>query len=562
MGPTPPRVLAVAALALVGCKASDHELETLDSVDSELILVSPAAGSWHRAGTVEVEGEAFELDEVSVGDKTMRVDDGRFSGMIALDRGITLVEASATDGAGSELFSRHGVIAGDFVEPSGSIGDAMEVRLNQGGLDTLGRLVGGYLEAATISEAAISLNPVYEDSYGVWGWDAVEISADVVGIDFGTPDIHITPSGGLLELTVTLPQLDVDLNAYGDVVGIDFDVDAELTADDAVISGTLLLDADRGELDIELLDVDIELQGFAYDTSLLPDSVEGWLFVDTARDKIETMLVEKIETMVPELLDEKLAGLDPSFELELLGVPLSVAATFAELDVDNKGLSLLLDFAAEAPEAGTKTYSGVLTTGAVDPAADHSADMGLAISDDLLNRIIFELWAAGLMDMTLTSEEGTLPQGLLDAIGAEGGILTTEATLPPVVVEVDGGLQLQFAEMLIHLESDTGKGATLDFALAGFVDLELGLDGGTIELDLGEPQIILEARDASDGRTDEAVTRVFEEKLPIDSMLLLLGALEFDIPSVLGLEFASAKVDRADDGSHTDIELTLDLEAG
>ena len=194
MGSAPQNLLTVAALfALTGCKGSDQELETLDSVDSELILVSPAAGSWHRAGTVEVEGEAFELREVAVGSKTMRVDDGRFSGLVDLERGITVIEASATDRAGSELFSRHGVIAGDFVEPSGSIADAMEVRLNQGGLDTLGRLVGTYLQPETISEAATSLNPVYDDSYGVWGWDAVEISADVVGIDFGSPDIDLTP---------------------------------------------------------------------------------------------------------------------------------------------------------------------------------------------------------------------------------------------------------------------------------------------------------------------------------------------------------------------------------
>ena len=41
----------------------------------------------------------------------------------------------------------------------------------------------------TLSATIGAMNPVYTDSYGVFGWDAVTVSADVTQISFDTPSI-------------------------------------------------------------------------------------------------------------------------------------------------------------------------------------------------------------------------------------------------------------------------------------------------------------------------------------------------------------------------------------
>ena len=51
--------------------------------------------------------------------------------------------------------------------------------------------------------------------------------------------------------------------------------------------------------------------------------------VDTIKGYIEDTLVSKIDEMVPPLLDDTLAGLDPSFSTEVMGQPLDVAFDFA-----------------------------------------------------------------------------------------------------------------------------------------------------------------------------------------------------------------------------------------
>lgn len=551
--------LSASLLALSACKGGEEEeLERLDTYDARVVLESPAAGSWSPAGTIVATGRAKDTEAVTVMGQETRLDaEGAFRAEVELPRGISVVEASAKDPRGQEAFARNGVIAGDFVDPEGAVERAMAVRLNQGGLDDVLGLVGGYLEPATISSAATGLNPVYDDAYGVWGWDAVEIRADLEAIDFSTPQLEVSPSRGELTLSVALPDLLVELYAEGEAVGIDFDSDVTLMAERAEITGTLALDVEDGDIVAELVDAEVSLVGFSYDTSLLPGAVEDYLFVETIRGKIEEMLLVKIEEMVPSLLSDSLAGLDPSFDLELLGTPLSVAAGFASLSIDEQGVSLVVDVDSAAPAAGTKTYEGVLTTGHVSPAADSHADLGISISDDLLNDLLFELWRAGLMDMELSTDAGNLPVGLLAALGDDEGTLTTEAVLPPVVVQTESGFQLQFAELLLHIETENGKGEILDFALAGFVDLDLEVVDGAIGLDLGEPELVIEARSALDGETIEGVTRTFEDKLPIDSLLLLVSALEFELPTLYGLSVADAAVDRASDGAHTDIRVTV-----
>ncbi len=48
--------------------------------------------------------------------------------------------------------------------------------------------------------------------------------------------------------------------------------------------------------------------------------------------------------------------------------------------------------------------------------------------------------------------------------------------------------------------------------------------------------------------------------LPIDLLLLALGALEFELPQLDGLSFVDAEIERSNTGFHTDIEVQLELE--
>ena len=556
-----PILVLITLLTLVGCKRDDEVNGIADAQTPALTLDNPAAGAWVSPGTVRAQGISAGLEGVSVNGATAEVEGGKYGADVSLVRGINVVEAVGSESDGDELFVRNGVLAGTFGDPSQTLEGAINLRLNQGGIDDLMELVGTFLDPDTINAAATGMNPIYQDSYGVWGYSAVDISADIESISFGTPELAARPSGGALSLSVALPDLDVLVNATGDVVGVNFDTTAELMAERAEVEATLVVGAEDGHLTAELVDAEVNLVGFSYDTSLLPWGVEDYLFVDTIRGKIEDMVLEQIETMVPSLLDDALAGLDPSFELELLGVPLSVAASFAEVETDSDGVAMVLDLDVDAPSTGTKSSQGFLLAEDANPKLDHNADLTGAISDDMLNALLFQLWEAGMLDMRLSTDDGSLPAVMLTPLKADEGTIQLDAILPPVVVQQDGGLELQMGELAVRIDTPGGElGNYVDLSVNAFVQLELGFKDGALDMSVGETNVVLMVRDSDWGASNETITRVVEQSLPIDTLLLLVGALNFDIPSIYGLSIDKATVSRDDGGSHTDLEVELAVE--
>ena len=233
-----------SAIALCGLACSeknepDQEIEA--AALSTLSVESPAVADWLPTGTTAVSGIATEVTAVAVnGAPAILGQDGGFIAMVDLPRGINLLEITAEEPDGDTLFDRRGVINGEFANPS-QIDEAVHLRLNEGGLDLMLELVGEEIEDLDIDSMLADINPVYEDSYGIWGWDAVEIAADIESIIYDTPSMRVTPTDGVLEIGVTVPELRVDVLAYGDAIGIDFDVDIEVEADYAKIEAMVTI---------------------------------------------------------------------------------------------------------------------------------------------------------------------------------------------------------------------------------------------------------------------------------------------------------------------------------
>ncbi|MFZ5480050.1 MAG: hypothetical protein ACOZNI_25015 [Myxococcota bacterium] len=549
------------SLPLIGLIACNHEQELAPKQGEAgtLELVSPAAAAWMDVGRTTARGNVTNIEDVVVAGDEARVHGGEFEARIELARGVNVVEAAGTDARGHTLYARHGVLAGDFATPEGEVEDALALRVNRGGLDRIAELAEDMVGELDIGGSLAAINPVYVDSYGVWGWDAVTIAADVTSVAFDAPRIEITPDDGTLTLTATLPDLYVSIVAYGEVVGIDFDTDVAIGASEAVITGVLEVGADDGRLDVSLEEAEVELRDFWYDTTLLPDEVESVLLVDTVRDTLEEKLVEQIETSVPPLLDATLAGLDPSFSFDVMGLAVDLGFVFAEVDVDEDGLALALDLDLSIPPVPGKEYAGYLHAGDDTAEVDTAADVAGAVSDNLLNRLLFEAWRAGFLDLTLSTTDGSLDPALIGALKAEEATISVNAVLPPVAVEEEGSLHAQMAEVLITIDTPGGElGEHLVVALAADIDLDLTVDDGVLALEMGEPEIVMMVRESDWGGDEETITNLLEEMVPLDSLLVLLGAIEMPLPSLYGLAVDTGTAVREDTGVHTGLEIWLD----
>ena len=500
------------------------------------------------------------LSDITINGNLATVTGSNVTMPVQMRRGINTFDMRGVDGSGHTHFLRQSAIAGDFADPNDPIDDALVLRLNRGGLDAAMDAAAALLEDTAINDAIAGLNPVYEDSYGLLGWDAVEVAADIGSLSFDPAELDATPATDALNLVVALPDLSVWVPVTGAVLGWDFQVDAYLWAESAEVSGTLTLGVDgSGHLVAVLTSASVSLVGFGYDTSLLPGEIETFILVDSIRGVLETMILDQVQQTLPGLLENQLQSLDLSFQTEVLDTAITVEASFSSAHIDEDGVQLGTQLDVSVPNAGQKRYAGYLSSTGDAPTHERHADVGLSLSDDLLNRVLFEAWRGDMLDIELSSETGDLDPILLTQLGANNAAaLVVRADLPPVIVDREGHLQAELGELNLTLLTPGGDyGARLDLSLTVRVDLEITVEDGEIVLALGEPDIGIMVRDSDWNVSNETITNLLEDQLPIQTILMLLGDFRFPLPTVGGLSIGSASIERDLNTVHTRVAVDL-----
>jgi hypothetical protein len=551
---------ALIPLAVYGCSSATHPSDTDGTLHPELALDSPAAAAWFSIGETTATGTAVGLTDITINGEAAILKGSTVSMPVHMRRGINTFAVRGVDDKGHSHFLRQSAIAGDFADPADPIEDALVLRLNEGGLDAAMDAAATLLEATAINDAIAGLNPVYEDSYGLLGWNAVEVAADIGSLSFAPAELVATPAIDEVNVQVALPELTVWVPVTGSVLGWDFEVDAYLWAESVEVTGTLTLDVDgSGHLVADLTSASVSLIGFGYDTSLLPGEIETFILVDSIRGALETQILDQVQQILPGLLEAQIASLDLSFETQVFDTDVAIQASFSSAIIDEDGIQLGTQLDVSIPNAGQKHYAGFLSATGDAPSHERHADVGLSLSDDLLNRVLFEAWRGDILDLELSSETGDLDPILLTQLGANhAAAVVVRADLPPVIVDREGHLQAQLGELNLTLLTPGGDyGTRLDLSLDVLVDLEITLDAGELVLALGDPSIGIMVRDSDWNVSNETITNLLADQLPINTILMLLGDFRFPLPTVGGLSIGNATVERDANTIHTRVALHM-----
>jgi len=545
----------VGVALFAGCQ-SDSQLSGVDTTAQPLLtLDNPAAAAFLSDGQIPVSGEAEALTDVTVNGQPATLSTGGYASTTTLTRGVNIVEARGTDELGNHLFVRHGVLAGQYGNASQPIDNALDLRVNKGGLRDILDAASDMLTPQTVADQ-IS-NPVYTTSYDVQGTTVADLSASVTQIGFDRLSIEVTPMDGELYISVWVPNLYVGLEAAGSAIGIDYSTDATLWADRVELGGYATVDAQNGHLVVGWDRSAVNLIGFGYNIDFVPDQIEQATVIDGVMQIVDRLLADQLDQQLPSLLEQQLSQLGIDFQTDVQGKTLTVHGDFASASVDPDGIALGLDLDVNMP-GSTHGAPGYLTAPAGTPTLDASSDLSVALSDDLLNRTMFEAWGAKLLDMQLSTDDGSLDPHMLTPLGASQGTIKTRADLPPVIVQKDHGLQMQIGELDVQVDTPDGDlGTHLDAAVAVYANLNLSVHNGTLRLDIGTPDLVMQVRDSDWGASDEATTALLEQMLPIDSLMSLLGSIQLPLPSLGGLTVQQASVTRDPSGVSTGVDITL-----
>ena len=301
---------AASVFFVLGCVSEPKA----DEVPPNVLLTHPPMGAWIEDSTVSVSGQANGLASVDVNGVTVPVVDGWFEHTMVPIHGVNVIEVEGTDVYGDRHFVRRGVLAGPFTTPKTTVEDAAMLRINRTGLAVLEGQLHQWVEPETLAADAIAMNPIYQDSYGFMGWDAVTVSADLDAVSFQVPELTLNPRDGFLYMEVVIPDVSVDVAVYGDVAGVDFEEPVWVTAESATLTSEIVLSAYEGKPVAVLVSPSFELDRFFMDTSLLPGALEQTLLGDAVQGQLEDLITETIVEAIPELLESEIAGLNLSKE--------------------------------------------------------------------------------------------------------------------------------------------------------------------------------------------------------------------------------------------------------
>jgi len=526
--------------------------------DGTLVLEIPEAIAWSEAGDIQVSGQAKNLDTLTLNGDPVTITDDTFVETVTLTRGINHLVASGIDIGGDPLTDEATVLAGTFASPGNTMPSVLGAHLGSAGLDAVGSYAATALDPSLLLKKKDSLNPIYENHPILGNW----MEADLAGMTFQDAEIDITPTGGALEVTVTLPELVIDLAAYGELVWIDYDMDLQMTAAAAVITAEIMIEAVDGGLEVSMVAPDISLEGFTYDLSILPSFIESYFFVETIQGTVEDLLIAQSEEMVPAMIDEALTGLEFAYTMDLLGSELALSAAFADVDVTAAGVSLDMDVNVAVPGSGTVSYAGYLAAPeSSTPAPSTDSSLSLVVSDDLLNRTLFEMWRGGAMEVTLSTEDGSLEPTTLEGLPLETATVTISPQLPPVIVDGESGLQLQ-AGALDVVASTPGAsfGELIEMRLTIMADATIAVADGILQPSIGDVSIAIEVLESDWVIHDGAVSELVAWALPPETLSSMASEVAIALPSLGGVTVSTAEFDRSQDAFYSAIFVEFSLE--
>ena len=538
-------------ILIIGC-GNDQEIVVQEVVYTpSMSVLSPADGAWIEAGSADLTADLTDIAMVHINGTEHAIDSGSFSAPLELAWGINHFETEATGIDGSVIVDRRTLLAGDFVAADGAVASATTVRVNQGGLNTVASVAEGMIDSTSLNADLETMNPVVDLDYSLGTGAAVSLSS----IYFEAPTIDVAATDGALALTVMLPNLYIDTDVTTSLLWIETEHDLEMAADWAVIEAELILALVDGIIEAELVDPAVSLTGFAYDVSVFPgEFIEDNLLDDTIREGIEDALVEEMSATLPEVL----AGLQEDFDLsmntEILDTELIVSSTLAALSIDADGVQLDMDVDVEIAEQ--LLGGGTLTSNAAPPQVDRTVDAAIVLADDLLNRALYELWAGGVLNQTFSTVDGSLDPESLSTYGITTATVTTNATLPPVLVETNDQLQLQLGGMEIAANTPGfGMGENITLSVTATADVGLTFADGHLAPTADELVMHLDIVETDWTQEPEFIIELVSGLITPERMLGVLDGVSIELPALSGVRFDDAEISHS--GYHSDLRVEM-----
>jgi hypothetical protein len=474
--------------------------EVLRTVVPVLGVDAPERGAFLTGGSVTIAGTtapgSAPLRSLTVNGTRIEVaaGGGPFEATLEAAPGLLILGARLEADDDGRAVDGRAVQVGPVHAPGASLDGSVRMQLGPEALDD---------DAADLDDLAALTVVVLEDPSTADAFVGLSFPSDyavvtVTSAAWGTTDVDIVPSDGALSLALRIEDVTLDVDVAG-VDWYDWVSTSGTVAADAEVLVELAVSADDGIVTSTARSAEVTLEGFAVTLDWFPDSLEDDLS-DYMRAEIELALADAVSEQVGALVAESLGALatDASFS------GIDIRAALASLRCADDGVRMTLDVSASGPVAiELPQGAGSLRTDADGPdfplTRAGGAPFALAADDDLLNQLLFAVWAGGSLhgisfgafEMTALAGEIPAPLGPVEGVQAYVG-------LPPVVsgaTHEGFTFDLSLGELRMAITREDGvltdtsinvrTGASVAFLDDGSVDLTLDARPAYMTLEVG-----------------------------------------------------------------------------
>ena len=477
------------AVALTAC--SDHPYDpgapAIDPSAPVVHIATPARGTF--AGNVKtllVRGTASDdtkLASVEVNGVTAAIDaSGGWEAYIPVGAGTQLIHAVARDAQGNTAKESRAVVIGPLRPIATGVPRAITAALSAQTFDALGRGVTGFLKTGDLAAIIAPHNPVIDVGGGP---DCLFAQASITRMSVGSATtVAIAPSSGGLQLDVELDRVAIGMHLRYAVACFDGSRDISLAASHIKVSGLLTVGINSGAFDIALASPVVKVTGFDADLGGVPGEIVDLLHIDSA---IGSVIGWATGTFVVPLVNGALDELNARATVSVLGTPVDIAVSPAQIRIDSGGAVVELDSALRAH--GDTASPGYVYVANQIPAMSSDAGFELAIADDAANQLLGSFWAAGGLNLAFD-----LTTGSYGNIGQLYDRVELSAKVPPFIDASGGSLALTLGDLVATFKR--GQTVATEVAVNAQIEVQVttGADGKP-RLGVGAPTTYVDVLD-------------------------------------------------------------------
>jgi hypothetical protein len=428
------------ALLATACEVSMPPSPVLTVTSPNRGLVQSDTGRVIVTGTAlpTVNGDLVTKVEVN-GVRANLAADGTFTAEVDVSAGATLLRTVATAETGAEATDARAVHAGQLRAVGTPIERAMTATLSADAFAKLSETASTEIKKLDFNKLLTPMNPIANlgDSYA-----NVKFSVKQLGI--GDLEISLMPTDGGLQFSAEFSGLNVDASAqYYVLLGGDT-TNVKVTADKFALKGTLVVTPDgMNGFKTTVTSPSVQMQNLRLQANGVVGSILE-LLTNNLGSITQKLITGAAEKGLAPMITAAFGALAGPKQIDVLGKTVTFEATPAAVAFSSAGAHVTLNLMAKI--AGSEGSKGYVYTPNGMPELDMERDVQLGISDDLLNQMIAQVHALGILNYHLNQDFG-----VFDAADFK-------MVLPPMISAntKDGSMRLVLGDMTANF-TDNGQ---------------------------------------------------------------------------------------------------------